>query len=261
MVDGRRHRLLMTAQDPIELSFVTCVSNQEVLAKRLLSSPCLRDGKYPLTAYFNAGNAAQAFNATALGLQGPNTWLIWVHQDVYLPFGWDNQFKHGLRTAESLFSGLAVVGVYGVTGAGPTARRAGHVLDRGQLLHEPFTLPCLVDSMDELLFAVRCSSHLELDAGLGWDFYATDMVLQAQELGHQCAVVDALCEHWSDTPTSGLMPSGLMERIDKSAKHFERKWAHRLPITTPCFEIGKPGDVSAALQTLASHRATEPPSA
>lgn len=238
----------MSAQDPIELSFVTCVSNQEVLAKRLLASPCLRDGKYPLTAYFNARSAAQAFNATALGLQEPNSWLIWVHQDVYLPLGWDTQFMAKLGEAQVAYPALAVVGVYGVSGAGANARRAGHVLDRGQTLHEPAPLPCLVDSLDELLFAVRCDSGLRLDPALAWDFYATDLVLQAQLHGYQAAVLDAYCEHWSDTPSHGVFPRKLAQRIAQSGAAFETKWTQRLPVQTTWLSVERTGDVGRFIE-------------
>ena len=238
----------MSKQKPIELSFVTCVSNQEVLAKRLLASPCLRDGHYPLAAYFNARSAAQAFNATALGIQRPNSWLIWVHQDVYLPAGWDKQFMARLREAQMTYPELAVVGVYGVAGSGANARRAGHVLDRGQTLHEPTPLPCLIDSLDELLFAVRCDSGLKLDPTLAWDFYATDLVLQAQSTGHHAAVVDAYCEHWSDTPTHGVFARQLAQRIAQSGAAFEAKWTHRLPVQTTWLCVERAGDVARFIE-------------
>lgn len=238
----------MNVPEPIKLSFVTCVSNHDVLAKRLLASPCLRDGYYPLVAYFNAQSAAQAFNATALGVQSPNSWLIWVHQDVHLPLGWDTQFLARLREAQVVYPALAVVGVYGVAGTRADVRRAGHVLDRGRTLHEPAPLPCLVDSLDELLFAVRCDSGLKLDPALAWDFYATDLVLQAQSTGYQAAVVDAYCEHWSDTPSHGVFPRKLAQRIAQSGAAFEAKWAQRLPVQTTWLSIERAGDVGRLIE-------------
>ena len=242
------------------LNFVTCASNSEVLQKRLLASPCLRPGGHPLAVYFNAESAAQGFNAAmAAASHTANTdaptdhWLVWLHQDVFLPEGWDTRFTQALTDAAQRFPKLAVAGVYGIAGAGAAARRAGHVLDRGTLLHEPATLPCLVGSLDELLFAVRVDTGLLLDAALGFDFYATDMVLKAQEQGWQCAVLDACCEHWSDTPASGAVPSTVVERIKRSAAVFERKWAQRLPITTPCFDIAKPGDVAAFIDSIVNY--------
>lgn len=243
----------------IKLSFVACASNAEVLAKRLLASPCLRPGGSPLTVVFNATSAAQGFNAamaaaspTAKTTAPTDHWLVWLHQDVFLPEGWDTRFAKALTDAAQCFPKLAVAGVYGIVGAGAHARRAGHVLDRGTLLHESAPLPCLVDSLDELLFAVRVDSGLLLDPALGFDFYATDLVLQAQERGWQCAVLDAYCEHWSGTPASGAVPSGVVQRIKRSAQVFEHKWAQHLPITTPCFDIAKPGDVAAFIKSVVS---------
>ncbi|OYU29565.1 MAG: hypothetical protein CFE41_01335 [Burkholderiales bacterium PBB2] len=234
-----------------ELVFVTSVSKLDVFSQRLLASPCLQSGQGRLVAHFNATSAAQAFNATLQGLdtRGSDQWLVWVHQDVVLPQGWDQRFLEALRGAQAQFPDLAVVGVHGVAGAGANARRAGHVLDRGHLLKEASALPCLVDSVDELLFAVRVGSGLQLDPALGYDFYGSDIVQCAREAGLQSAVVDAYCEHWSDTPMGGAMPARVVQRILSSASVFEHKWAHRLPITTPCFDIAAPGDVQSFVDT------------
>ncbi len=242
---------------PIRLSFVTCASNLQVLGERLLASPCLQRAGNPLAAYFNAPSAAHGFNAAMAAariepsnLPSQSSWLVWVHQDAYLPQGWDAVFTQALTAALRQFPKLAVAGVYGVIGAGTDARRAGHVLDRGTLLREPEPLPCLVDSLDELLFAVRVDSGLMLDAALGFDFYATDLVLQAQARGWQCAVVDAYCEHWSGTPASGNLPDAVVKRILTNGTVFEKKWHHRLPVTTPCFEIGQLGDVAQSMKQI-----------
>ncbi|MFZ4626621.1 MAG: hypothetical protein ACOYNF_20605 [Rhodoferax sp.] len=239
------------------LSFVACASNSEVLGQRLLASNCLHHGGWPLAVYFNASSAAHGFNSAMVAAQmvaaqstSANAWLVWVHQDVFLPEHWDSHFMLALDAALQRFPKLAVAGVYGVAGAGENAKRAGHVLDRGTLLRESAPLPCLVDSLDELLFAVRVHSGLRLDPALGFDFYATDLVLQAQQQGWQCAVVDACCEHWSDTPASGAIPTAVVQRIKKSANIFERKWARWLPISTPCFEIARAGDVAAFIESI-----------
>ncbi len=236
----------MQASRP-NLHFVTCVSSTDVLRQRLLASPCLQAGGYPLLALHNAASAAEAFNAAMAGLAAGG-WLVWVHQDVFLPEGWEQAFAIGVQQAERQFASLAVAGVYGLAGNGERARRAGHVLDRGTLLREPLPLPCRADSLDELLFAVRTGSGLALDPALGFDFYATDLVLQAQARGLDCAVIDAYCEHWSGT---AQLPQHVAQatraRIAASGEVFERKWAHRLPLTTPCFDIRAGGDVARFL--------------
>lgn len=234
------------------LRVVCCATSAQILQQRLLASPCLGLGGLPLTVYFNAHSAAQGFNAALAEAQNSasDAWLVWVHQDVLLPPGWDSRFTQALAEALQRWPALAVAGVYGVLGQGAQAQRAGHVLDRGRLLHEALELPCLVDSLDELLFAVRVRSGLRLDAQLGFDFYATDLVLQAQQAGWCCAVLDAYCEHWSSTPASGAIAATTVQRIAHSADVFEAKWAHRLPLTTPCFHIEQPGDVQRFLAAV-----------
>lgn len=241
----------MKQPDELSLSFVACASNVAVLAQRLLSSPCLQAGGQPLALYVNATSAADGFNAAMTTARHNGVdWLVWLHQDVVLPEGWDVYFRHALAEALTRFPQLAVAGVYGIVGTGAAAQRAGHVLDRGQLLQEPAPLPCLVDSLDELLFAVRVDSGLQLDPTLKFDFYATDVVLQAQAQGGQAAVLDAYCEHWSGTASSGAIAPSVVARIKHSAAVFERKWAAQLPITTPCFEIQRPGDVAAFIDAI-----------
>lgn len=241
----------LSSPNGLRLGLVACVSRLDVLAGRLALSPCLQKGGLPWTAHFNCSSAAQAFNQELRACDSVD-WLVWVHQDVFLPQGWDRQFRHALSQAVARWPRLAVAGVYGVQGAGAQARRAGHVLDRGQPLRETAPLPCLVDSLDELLVAVRVSSGLRMDEAMGFDFYATDLVLQAQQAGLCAAALDAYCEHWSDTPASGAMPAQLISRVKSNGQAFEAKWAHRLPVQTPCFAIHRPGDVSAFVDRIAT---------
>ena len=224
------------------LRFVTCATDTVVLAQRLLASPCLHRGRHRLLVLFNARSAAEALDA-ALAQAPHGAWVVWVHQDVHLPADWDARFLAGLSAAQERDPTLAVAGVYGVAGTGARAVRAGRVLDRGQALEEPAALPCRVDSLDELLVAVRAGSGLRFDPSLAFDFYGTDIVLLAQARGLGAAVVDAWCEHWSNTPRAGGLPAAMAERIVASGRIFEAKWAHRLPVATPWLECRQPGDV------------------
>lgn len=230
-----------------DLIFVSSVSRWDVAHTRLLASPCFRSGGERLVLQVNAASAAEAVNSVLDS--GPSArWVVWLHQDVFLPDGWSALFVQRLQEAQARWPHLAVAGVYGVRGAGAQALRAGHVLDRGSLLHEKAQLPQLVDSLDELLLAVRADSGLRLDPALGFDFYATDLVLQAQATGAAAVAVDAFCEHWSDTPIAGGGSQALAQRIGASAAVFERKWAERLPLCTPCFDIRQVGDTQAFLE-------------
>lgn len=240
------------AASPLRLTLVCAASRRDVLHDRLAASPCLDDGSLPWRTVFGARTAAEAFNPVmdAVFAEGAAEWLIWAHQDVYLPEGWDAAFAAGLQESLRRWPQTLVAGVYGVSGYGPQALRCGHVLDRGDLLREEAALPCPVDSLDELLVAVRVDSRLRMDPALGFDFYATDLALQAQHRGGMAVVVDAFCEHWSDTPRHPPVPRILRSRIGQSGNRFERKWEHRLPVATPCFAIDSPGAVARALESF-----------
>ena len=69
-----------------DLMLVTGVSRIDVLSARLAASPCLQRGGLPWVAHFNCDSAAKAFNAT-LDSRPRADWLVWVHQDVFLPDG------------------------------------------------------------------------------------------------------------------------------------------------------------------------------
>lgn len=201
----------------------------------------------------SAGTTARAVPAGQAGYGGDEVqteppaqdWLVWVHQDVRWPRGWCGQFHEALQEALALWPNLAVAGVYGLTGWGEAATRAGEVCDRGQWLREAPALPCPASSLDELLVAVRVDSGLLMDEALGFDFYATDLCLQARARGFSAAVLKAPCHHASGTPRSGPAAASTLSRIQRSADVFEQKWAAALPVFTPCFEIRQPGDVRA----------------
>lgn len=229
--------------------FVSAVSSFDTVRERLLASPCMAAGKQPLVLRWNAASAAQVFNAV-MDSRPPQEWVVWVHQDVVLPGDWDILFAQAIAQSEQRLGRLSVVGAYGVVGAGDAAVHAGHVLDRGQVLRGPAPLPCLVDSLDELLVAVRSDSGLRMDPALGWDFYATDLVLQAQAAGLQAAAVDAFCEHWSNTPQHPPLPRSTAQRIARSGAAFEAKWQQKFPLTTTCVAIHQRGDVRAQAQAM-----------
>ena len=238
-------------KDLTSIEYVTGASRLDVLSAHLARSSCFSSNRARLTIAMNASSAAQAFNDVLVSTKAD--WLVWVHQDVYLPDGWDALFSLQLQRAIKLWPDLAVAGVYGVNGSGASAQHAGHVLDRGNLLAPNVTLPCWADSLDELLVAVRVSSGLRMDPDMGFDFYATDLTLQAKTKGLQCAVLDAYCEHWSDTPNRLALTPSLATRILRNAEAFERKWVHKMPISTTCFDIRQLGDVKRFLEGGEAH--------
>lgn len=233
-------------QSHIRLGLVCAANDIQVLNKCLLASPDLKAANIPIFVVFNVASAAEAY-ATAAASVVAVDWWIWVHQDVFLPAGWIENFKYQISLACRQWSNLAVVGSYGLT---PDWQRAGRLLDRGQLLQESFPLPCLARSFDEHLIALRANANLSFDPRLGFDLYATDVALMAEQGGFCSAVLDLYCEHWSGTPRIPPFPDSLVARYRKSAVYFEQKWQPQLPIHTPCMAFCRPGSAAEQCDAL-----------
>jgi Glycosyltransferase like family len=236
------------------LSFVACVSNYGVLGSTLLASPCLKPGSpHQVTLLNNAQSAADGLN---LGIErASHPWVVCLHQDVFLPRGWDQQLHLQLETATRQFGPIGVAGVYGVSaprevqpesqasdklsdGAGQphanpakfAANRIGRVIHRGNTLFDGPELPATVATLDELLLVVPRDTPLRFDPSLGFHLYGADICLQAQERGLAVVVLEAVCHHNTQT-------TGLPRAFFRSAGVFAEKWAHRLPVATPCVVI------------------------
>lgn len=223
------------------LGLVCAASNADTLRHCLLASPALEQENLPLVVVYGAPDAAAVLQ-TALCSRFQVDWWIWVHQDVVLPRDWFSAFRRELAQAVQRWPDLAVVSNYGLDFQG---RRAGSLLDRGELLQEPMPLPCLARSFDEHLLGLRANAGLRFDPGLGFDLYATDVALSAIRQGFSAAVLDLYCEHWSTTPKCPPFPRSLVSRYLKSASYFEQKWQDELPVASPHMTFDFVGSAAA----------------
>jgi len=215
------------------LTVVACVSDERVLRANLLASPDLGPGTpHEVILARDCPTAAAGLNAGLAKARHPV--VVAAHQDVYLPRGWCHRFLAAWRGAERRFGPVGVAGVYGVAGRGDAARRAGHVVDRLRRLREPEPLPAAVDSLDELLLAVRRDAGLAFDPALGFHLYGAAVCLDARRRGLAAVAVDAPCLH--NSRSEGLPPA-----FAASVRAFSRKWAAALPVATPCVQIGTDG--------------------
>lgn len=211
------------------LSFVVCESNQAVLQANLLSSPCLAAGSpHEVIVTRNCANAAEGLNRGLAAAR--NEVVICLHQDVWLPQAWPVRFWEQYNLASALHGKLGVAGVFGVSFNQGMVRRAGHVVNCDHMLWEPPPLPALVDTLDEVLLAVRKDSGFRFDPSLGFHFYGADICLATREACLPTVVLDALCFHNS---AGTVLPPDFAA----SQQVFARKWAARLPVATTCVTV------------------------
>jgi hypothetical protein len=229
--------------DEIGFSSVVCASNGPVLKRNLLASPCLGPGsRHEVILVSNCPSAAVGLNFGIEKAEGE--WVACVHQDVYLPKGWDRCLAHQLREAERQFGPVGVAGVYGVGEVESPrssrlplgATRIGWVVDRKRVLRDGPELPARVATLDELLLVVRRDSTMRFDPELGFHLYGADICIQAHERGLAVVALEALCHHNSASV-------GLPDAFFASADVFASKWRHRLPVATPCAIIDRQGRV------------------
>jgi hypothetical protein len=229
--------------DEITFSFVACVSNRPALKRNLLASPCLGAGsRHEVILIKNCPSAAAGLN---FGLETAKCeWVVCVHQDDYLPKGWDRCLARQLLEAERRFGPVGVAGVYGVgeveSPRSPRlplgATRIGWVVDRNRVLRDGTDLPTRVATLDELLLVVRRDTTMRFDSDVGFHRYGADICMQARERGLAVVALEALCHHNSASV-------GLPDAFFASAEVFARKWRHRLPVATPCAVIDRQGRV------------------
>ncbi|HEX7622311.1 MAG TPA: methyltransferase domain-containing protein [Anaeromyxobacteraceae bacterium] len=211
------------------MTFVACVSDEAVLRDNLLASPCFQgDSPHELLLVRGARNAAEGLNGGLARAQHET--VVLVHQDVYLPRGWPARFARQQALARQRLGEVAVAGVFGARfrAAVPGGvEYAGHLLDRERLSRQG-ALPAEVDTVDELLIAVRRGTALRFDERLGFHFYGADLACAARRAGLKVAVLDAPCFHNSQlgaTPPPAFHESGAA---------FRAKWSADLPIATCC---------------------------
>jgi hypothetical protein len=208
-----------------KMAIVCAVNNEESLERDLLSSPLLRDGQVPVVTIRDAKSAGEAYNA---GLRATDQeYIIFVHQDVYLPRGWDLELSRNIQRLRQERAPWAVLGCIGVTRGGEFAGTCWSSGARREHRHGP-ERPTVVTSLDEVVLVVRRSTDVLFDPRLPFfHLYGTDIVLTAARAGFQSFAVYAPVVHNSNA-LRGL------DRTYRSAFDYMcAKWRSELPLRTP----------------------------
>lgn len=217
---------------PRSIGVVAAVNDDGILADNLERSPIfsVQVPFCPMRGYASAG---KAYNT---GLDACDAEIVvFVHQDVYLPFPWRQQLLDGIQAIEAVDSRWAVVGVYGVNG---NSEHIGHCWSTGlnRVLGAPFGIPKRVVSIDELVIILRKSSGLRFDVDLpGFHLYGTDIVQSALSNGLGAYVIDAPVIH-NSRPVRNLRGA-----YSSAYAYMKAKWKEVLPIPTTVVPLTKYG--------------------
>lgn len=208
----------------LRLAVATPVNDDQILAQNLAVSPLVCEAGVPLLVKRDYPSASIAYNE-ALD-QADADLVICVHQDVYIPRGWEHKLLAAVHALES--QGKAW-GVLGVIGADKDGRCVGGAWSNGlqRKIVTEFTSPAPVRSFDEIVLVIRKASGLRFDEGLpGFHLYGTDIAQLAIRAGLGAYVFDGPVVHnplWRKT----LGPS-----YKEGWYYMQRKWSQELPIHT-----------------------------
>lgn len=223
------------------ITFVAAVNNTRQFQDNLLASPIFRNGRHEIIPVTGAKSAADALRIGLGRATEVKDLIVLLHQDIYLPEGWDDKLIAGIETSERTSGPVGIAGVFGVvqTSTG-TFERAGKVLDRHNTLETKHRFPALATSLDEIVlaFPVRNSAIAGLEPDLGFHMYGSEVCLKVRDVGETAIIVDAPCLHNSE---SGYQ---LDQAFAKSAQIFSSRRKANFPYATTCVKFDNEGQAT-----------------
>jgi len=207
----------------MRIVMAAAVNEPDTLAQCLSRSPDVVSGALPLRTYTGYTTAGSAYNA-ALTDAPDADFVVFVHQDVYLPSGSLSQLIDQLRLLTEIAPDWALAGVIGGTAEGRLVGQtwcSGH----GKLLGARCAAPLPVVTLDEMLLIMRTSSGLRFDENLpSFHLYGADMLLAACSHKFTSWVIDLPAIHHSKPVIS------LGGAYCQSYRYIRRKWRSELPV-------------------------------
>lgn len=213
-----------------DFSIVAAVSNDKILENNLLQSPILKNGKVPFHPVRDAVCAGIAYNQ-GLQLFLSKRFIVFAHQDVYIPKNWHTQ---AIQAIESLENKNILWGVLGLYGKKANGHAIGRVWDSGfnRELGHSFGAPQQVQSLDELLLIINPKAPIAFDNNLpGFHLFGADICACAHLQGYQNYVIDAPVVHNSRRVRS------LGGSYALAYSYLQKKWRAQLPIQAVCSPI------------------------
>lgn len=244
------------------LSIVVVVNDWAEFRQHADASPLYRGGRHQWILLDNCGNrlAQDICRLYAQGaVQAEGELLVFAHQDVLFPPGWEQDLESALAQLASLDPHWGVIGSVGIAldPLDPAGRRfVGHWCDPGGHRRQgPF--PARVQSLDEQWLCIRRASGLRFDEALpGFHCYGVDLCMQAQAMGLSCYAIDAFVWHKFRGPDGRLplapresdkiMRRATAEFVSDAQRGYQyvgRKWSSRMPFHSTSMSWTDPQDL------------------
>jgi hypothetical protein len=209
-------------------SLIVAANDEAVLNRCLANSPSIT-GASDFRVMRGFSSAGVAYNTGMR--QAAGDILVFAHQDVYLPAGWDRCLDRAIAQVSGIDPAWGVLGIFGIT---CQLQPQGYLYCTAsqKILGRAFKEPVKCISLDEVVLVLRRASGLVFDEQLqGFHFYGTDICLEAQRHGLGAYIISAFCIH-NAAGARFLPPAFWLGYF-----YLRRKWRKRLPIRTPCTTI------------------------
>ena len=219
------------------------VNNEQILATTLALSPDLVSVLVEFMPVRGAASASTAYNSVLARTTADL--VIFVHQDVYLPYGWISQILAEADRLDKVAPDWAVMGVYGITRQGSHVGRLWSGDQQVELVGSGGSSG-EIESLDEVVLILRTDAGLRFDPDLPhFHLYGTDIVQMAAAAGRSAHVVAAPVVH-NTVPVASLAGG-----FTAGYRFMQHKWAARLPIVTSMTTITRNG--LPLMRALARH--------
>lgn len=221
------------------LAVVAAVNNDKVLRNNLAMSPIISEDHVPLITERGYRSAGMAYNA---GLDKVTADIvIFAHQDVYLPRGWDKKLLSTVHALELNAKNWGILGVIGVNENGDMVGTAWST-GLGYEIKAEISVPAAVGSLDEIVIVLRRGTGLRFDEDLsGYHLYGTDIVQNALQSDFGAYVFNGPVIHNSNPKKAQGFVFVLDRSYVKAYRYLQRKWKNKLPIVTLIVPITKSG--------------------
>ena len=142
----------------MSVCFITPCNNEAVLQSSLLASPALEGAE--VSVQRAAASASQAHNRGIATTRAEV--MVFMHQDVYLPPGWMDQFRSALALLDRKDPSWGVLGLFGAERSG---KGQGIIDSTGlqRMIGSRFEGVREVETLDEVMLVIRRSSGLRFD--------------------------------------------------------------------------------------------------
>lgn len=228
-----------------DLCIVVACNSDAILQNNLLRSEMVSTGIVPVSVIRNAASAAIAYNSGLDNTTAP--FVIFAHQDVYFPPGWESRLSKAIAEVERLDPNWALIAPFGMSEDGSEHRGDVWTTSLGAQVGRSAQRPVRAQGFDELAMVLRRASGLRFDEQLPcFHFYGTDIVQTARTTGHGAYVVDLPLVH-----NDGF--HGRLGSDFTTAYHYmRRKWRRNLPLRTSVLWIDRFGCALYAYQLRAA---------